>query len=60
MQDIFAFEQIGIDNKGKAYGRHVAAGIRPTNLERLKACGCRLDTGLFERQVLCEDEDVDL
>ena len=58
MQDIFAFEQLGVDQKGQAYGRHVATGIRPTVVERLKAAGCRLDMALFERQVLCADEYV--
>jgi pilus assembly protein CpaF len=28
MQDIFAYEQVGISGKGKAYGRFVATGIR--------------------------------
>ncbi|UCG33338.1 MAG: CpaF family protein [Phycisphaerales bacterium] len=58
MQDIFVFEQIGVDKRGRAYGRHVATGIRPTVLERLKTCGCNVDTSVFERQVLCADEDV--
>jgi len=58
MQDIFTFEQLGVDQKGQAYGRHMATGIRPTVVERLKAAGCRLDMALFERQVLCADEYV--
>lgn len=56
MQDIFAFEQLGVNTQGKAYGQFVAAGIRPSFLDRLKACGCPVDPGLFERQVLLTDE----
>ncbi|UCG17688.1 MAG: Flp pilus assembly complex ATPase component TadA [Phycisphaerales bacterium] len=56
MQDIFAYEQLGIGVSGKAYGRFVATGIRPSCLERMKASGAEVDTGWFERQVLFEDE----
>ncbi|HKQ48147.1 MAG TPA: CpaF family protein [Phycisphaerae bacterium] len=55
MQEIFKFEQIGLDNTGKAYGRFTATGLRPSFLDRLKAAGADLDTALFERQVLAED-----
>jgi len=56
MQEIFKFEQVGVDGSGKAHGRFVATGLRPKHLDRLKAAGCNLDTGLFERQVLSTDE----
>jgi pilus assembly protein CpaF len=56
MQEIFKFEQIGLDNSGKAYGRFMATGLRPSFLERLKASGADLDPALFERQVLAEDQ----
>ncbi|MFQ5489326.1 MAG: CpaF family protein [Phycisphaerae bacterium] len=56
MQDIFAFEQVGISASGKAYGRFVATGIRPAFLDRLAASGAKLDTSLFERQVLMMDD----
>ncbi len=58
MQDIFKFEQEGIDSQGKAYGHFVATGIRPTFLERLKAAGADTDTSIFERRVLMSDEPV--
>ena len=51
MQDIFRFEQLGIDEKGRAFGQFVATGIRPTFLERLKSAGCQVDPSIFERQV---------
>jgi pilus assembly protein CpaF len=56
MQEIFKFEQIGLDSNGKAYGRFLATGLRPSFLDRLKAAGADLDTALFERQVLSEDQ----
>ncbi len=55
MQDIFAFEQIGIDSNGKAYGRFIATGIRPSFLDRLAAAGAKVNPKLFERQVLQMD-----
>ena len=58
MQDIFAFEQQGLDNNGRAYGRIVATGIRPTFLDRLKVSGCEISPSLFERQVLMSDDDA--
>ena len=49
MQDIFKFEQIGLDSEGKAYGKFMATGIRPGFLEILKSSGCEVDSSLFER-----------
>ncbi len=56
MQDIFAYEQVGISPSGKAYGRFVATGIRPSFLDRMKASGAHVDPAWFERQVLSEDQ----
>ena len=56
MQDIFVFEQLGINSKGVAYGQFVCTGIRPTFLDRLEAHGCRLDGDMFERRVLSSDK----
>ena len=56
MQDIFAFEQLGIGENGQAYGQFVATGIRPTFLDRLAAAGAKVDPRLFERQVLMTDQ----
>ena len=56
MQDIFAFEQLGVSPAGKAYGQFVATGIRPSFLDRFKSTGCELDPALFNRQVLHTDE----
>lgn len=56
MQEIFKFEQLGIDGTGKAYGRFVATGLRPGFLDRLKSSGIDIDPALFERQVLSTDK----
>ncbi len=57
MQDIFTYEQLGLDSSGKAYGQIVATGLRPTFLDRLKQSGCEVSPSLFERQVLLRDRD---
>ncbi|MGQ9649706.1 MAG: CpaF family protein [Phycisphaerae bacterium] len=57
MQDIFQFQQLGIDEQGKAYGQIVSTGIRPSFLDRLKYAGCDVSPSLFERQVLVKDKD---
>lgn len=57
MQDIFSFEQLGINSKGRAHGHFVAHGIRPSFLDRLKASGQSVDSGMFDRQVLMTDEE---
>jgi len=57
MQDIFAFEQLGIDGDGRAYGQIVATGIRPSFMDRLKASGCSIDPSLFDRQILLVDKE---
>jgi pilus assembly protein CpaF len=56
MQDIFAFEQVGVTSQGKARGQFVATGIRPQFLTRLATQGCVLDPSLFTRQVLQAEE----
>jgi pilus assembly protein CpaF len=52
MQDVFLFQQRGIDEEGKAYGKFVATGIRPTFWPRLEAAGVALPTNLFQERVL--------
>ena len=47
MQEIFKFEQLGVDSTGKARGRFVATGLRPNFIDRLKAAGANLDMSLF-------------
>ena len=57
MQDIFIYEQLGVNSDGKAYGQFVATGIRPSFLDRLKVAGAEVDPNLFERQVLMTDTE---
>jgi pilus assembly protein CpaF len=56
MQDLFSFEQLGVNSAGRAYGQFVATGIRPTFLERIKACGVEIDSAIFTRRVLLTDD----
>ncbi|MBU1229881.1 MAG: CpaF family protein [Proteobacteria bacterium] len=47
MQEIFAFEQTGLDERGKVQGRFTSRGIRPKFSDRLAARGVLLDQHLF-------------
>jgi len=48
MQEIFAFEKVGVTQEGKALGRFRATGVRPKVCERLKASGINLPGTMFE------------
>jgi pilus assembly protein CpaF len=48
LQDIFLFEQIGIDDTGRVYGRFVSTGVRPSFTERFLSQGIQLPPGLFD------------
>jgi pilus assembly protein CpaF len=50
MQDIFCFEQKGIDQKGKMQGDFKATGIRPTFSERFKLSGFSMPPEIFEER----------
>ena len=50
MQDIFSFEQKGVDKDGKVLGAFNATGVRPHFAERFKMCGFNLPAGIFERR----------
>lgn len=52
MQDIFTFQQTGVDEQRRAQGYFQATGIRPQCLPRLSALGVALPTELFERRIL--------
>jgi len=47
MQDIFNYEQTGIDESGRAQGHFVATGVRPSFMDRLEAAGVRLPSNIF-------------
>jgi pilus assembly protein CpaF len=52
MQDIFCYEQLGVDEQGHATGRFVASGVRPQLIERIHAQGLTLPQDLFRHRVL--------
>ncbi|MGE5587661.1 MAG: CpaF family protein [Clostridia bacterium] len=47
MQDIYVFEQTGVDEQGRVTGRFKATGIRPKFLERFEAMGIPVPPGMF-------------
>jgi pilus assembly protein CpaF len=51
MQDIFKWEQQGIDENGKVIGHHIASGVRPKFAERCKSKGINLPLNLFDPSV---------
>src|SRR5262252_279344 len=46
-QDIFLFEQQGIDTDGRVLGFHRATGVRPHFTDRLDRAGIKLDAEIF-------------
>jgi pilus assembly protein CpaF len=46
-QDIFVFEQEGVDKDGKVIGYHRATGVRPKFADRLRRAGIELDPDIF-------------
>jgi pilus assembly protein CpaF len=52
MQDIFLFQQDGIDEDGKAYGHFEATGVRPAFMPQLESAGIRLPGNLFAARIL--------
>ena len=51
-QDIFVYQQQGVDAQGKAHGRFIATGVRPAFAARLQAQGFDLHPSLFAQRVL--------
>jgi pilus assembly protein CpaF len=54
LHDIFKFKQLGVDDKGNAYGQFETCGVRPILVNRLKAEGIDIPPILFQRRVLVE------
>lgn len=50
MEDIFGFEQTGVDAQGVAQGHFFATGYRPACLARMETAGVRLPDALFEKR----------
>jgi len=47
LQDIFLYNQSGVDEEGKVVGQHTATGLRPKFLSRLKSKGIHLSPDMF-------------
>jgi pilus assembly protein CpaF len=50
LEDIFGFEQTGVDDTGVAQGEFYATGYRPICLSRLRAAGIRLPDEMFDKR----------
>ncbi len=50
IQDLFVYEQTGVDQNGCATGHFVVTGIRPKCLERIESRGISLPSELFLRK----------
>jgi pilus assembly protein CpaF len=55
MQDIFKFQQDGVDERGRAVGSFMATGIRPSFMSRLESSGVRLPASAFRERVMLRD-----
>jgi pilus assembly protein CpaF len=55
MQDVYRFEQQGVDETGRTYGQFIATGIRPAFMSRLETAGVRLPASAFRERVMLED-----
>jgi pilus assembly protein CpaF len=51
LQEIFAFERVGVSDAGKVQGRFRATGIAPRILDRLRVSGIQLPQNIFEEVV---------
>jgi len=52
MQDIYRFQQEGLDEDGRAFGRFECTGIRPTFMDRLESAGVRLPVSAFRERIM--------
>ena len=55
MQDVYKYNQMGIDESGRARGQFEASGIRPSFMERLESAGVRLPASAFRQRVMMTD-----
>ncbi|KUG04650.1 type ii/iv secretion system atp hydrolase tada/virb11/cpaf, tada subfamily [hydrocarbon metagenome] len=47
LQDIFIFDQTGVDERGRVQGRHRATGIKPKCLDKLRTAGIVIPDEFF-------------
>jgi pilus assembly protein CpaF len=55
MQDIYKYNQTGIDESGRARGHFESTGIRPTFMPRLESAGVRLPASAFRQRIMLND-----
>lgn len=48
MQDLFVFNQTGVDDRGKLVGTTKATGLRPKSLDKIQAAGIKLPPTIFK------------
>jgi pilus assembly protein CpaF len=51
VQDIFAFERIGVNEVGKALGRFISRCSQPRILDRFRMLGIQIDRAVFEESL---------
>jgi pilus assembly protein CpaF len=47
LQDIFLFQQTGVDGRGKIQGQTISTGLRPRFIERFEAAGIHMPAEVF-------------
>jgi len=52
LQDLFGYEQQGVDENGTVTGHFICSGMRPKCAERIEHRGTRLPADLFLRRVI--------
>jgi len=52
LNDIFRFQQQGVDETGNAYGQFESCGVRPRVMDKFMSLGVDLPADLFQRRVL--------
>ncbi len=54
LQDIYRFNQEGVDEKGKAFGHFECTGVRPTFMKKLESAGVRLPSSAFRQRIMMQ------
>ncbi|UCH91915.1 MAG: CpaF family protein [Nitrospirota bacterium] len=54
LQEIFLFQQTGLDEERKVHGEFRASGVRPKFVERFKALGIACDPNIFDPEKIYE------
>ena len=52
LNDIFHYQQKGVDSDGNAFGQFECCGVRPKLVEKLSASGVEVPVTMFQRRVL--------